>query len=99
MSFDCTQILAEVVKMKPQSISPNNHCILRGNINFMRALVTLSVVAAVLTSSLRVCATPLDGSVGSISFNGSVQVNGEKATPGQTLFSKSNITTSQQSES
>ncbi|HXI61206.1 MAG TPA: hypothetical protein VNF70_00795 [Pyrinomonadaceae bacterium] len=85
--------------METQSISPNNKSIPRGNRTFRRAMVALSVLAAVLISSIRVRATPLDGSIGSISFSGSVQVNGENATPGQTLFSKSNITTLQQSES
>jgi len=95
-----TQIFAEVVfEMKTQPISPNNKRTKGATISLMRVLVTFLILGAVLTSSIRVRATPLDGSVGSISLVGTALVNGQNATSGQTLFSKSRIVTSSKSES
>jgi hypothetical protein len=82
----------------PQSKSLNTRS-RPGSWSISRGLVAWSLVAALLSSSVSVLAAGLDGVSGSISVNGTVQVNGQSATSGQTLFSKSQIVTSQGSES
>src|SRR2546423_10732910 len=65
----------------------------------LRRSIALSVIAAVCSSSVCAMSSRLDEAAGRISSTGDVQVNGQRVTSGQTLFSKSQIVTSRGSES